>query len=139
MNFSTGKVLTFVLATLFGGLLQLWILWLILAVALNKSVGAGELLGDGGLFFFSTSVTASSFLLLIDQHPLKAGTSDFNVTLLLVGTVGVSAVVVYAAVMSANFGTSNPFREYLGPQLACAIAAFVYAFYVAVRTGQLKP
>lgn len=136
---SPGKLLTFCLATLVGGLLQVWALWLILVVGLDKSVGAAELLSDGGLFFFTTSVAVSSFLLLIDQHDLKAGTADLNITLVVAVFVGLPAVVVYTAVMSANFGTSNPFKNYLLPQLVCAAAAFSYAFYVAVRTGQLKP
>jgi hypothetical protein len=134
-----GKLLTFFVVTIVGGLLQVWVLWLILAVGLNKPVGLAALLGDGGLFFFSTSITVSSFLLLIDRHSLKVGTADLNVTLVLAGAAALSAVVMYTSVMSANFGSANPFKDLLFPQIACATAAFTYAFYVAVRTGQLKP
>lgn len=134
-----GKLLTFLFVTVIIGLLQVWALWLILVFGLGKPVEVGELLGDGGLFFFSTSVTVTSFLVLINRYSLRAGKVDLNVTLYLAGSTAFSAVAVYTSVMSASFGTANPFKEQLMPQLACAGAALIYAFYVAVRTGQLKP
>lgn len=138
-HLSLGKLLTFFFVTVIFGLLQVWALWLILVFGLGKPVAVGELLGDGGLFFFATSVTVSSFLVLTNKYSLRFGKPDLNVTLILAGSTAFAAVVIYASVMSARFGTANPFKEQLWPQLACAVAALVYALYVAVRTGQLKP
>ncbi len=135
-SFSPGKLITFVLATILGGLLQLWVLWLILA-SVSQPPSYGDLLGDGGLFFFATSLFATSLLTLVDQYSLRPGSADFNITLVSVLSVIVPAVAVYASVLTSNLGNPSPFSGHVASQLSCASAAFAYAGYVAVRTGQL--
>jgi hypothetical protein len=48
------------------GLLQLWVLIVVLK-ALHQPIEVKRLLGDGGLFFFSTSLAIGSALTLWDQ------------------------------------------------------------------------
>jgi hypothetical protein len=128
------KFVTFVLANVAGGLVQLWVLYLIL-LTLNRSHDIRVLFGDGGLFFFATSLTFNSLLALVEKHTLRPGTADLNVTLVLAGSVTVSAMVIYSAVLSQGTSTASPFSSHVLAQLSCAIAALVYAFYVSIRTG----
>ncbi len=79
---SLGKFVTFLLANIVGGLVQLWVLYLIL-VTQSKNPDLHVLLGDGGLFFFATSLTFNSFLALVEKNTLRPGTSDLNVSRLM--------------------------------------------------------
>lgn len=134
VTFAWGKLVTFLLANVLAGLIQLWILFLIL-LATNKDWSITNLLGDGGLFFFATGLTFNSLLVLMDKRDLRAGSSDLNVSLLTCLAVGGVSLVFYTAVLSQGTKVPDPFGGHILPQLSCAALAVVYAFYVAVRTG----
>ena len=130
-----GKVIGFLALTVGGGLLQLWVLSITL-MSTGKTVKISEVLGDGGLFFFSTSLACTSFLSLIDKNSLEFGSVNFNITLVILTPVSLYAVVSYSSVLSASSGRgAYPFGGHTKPQIICAIAALVYAFYVCTVTG----
>jgi len=129
-----GKILSFLVLTVSGGLLQLWVLALMM-YAHHEEIYLGSLLGDGGLFFFSTSLVCTSFLLLANQREMILGSADFNVTIILGGSLTLTSVVYYSSVLSGTVGrVTAPFSSHLGVMICCAIIAVVYAFYVAVVT-----
>jgi uncharacterized membrane protein len=131
------KLLTFIIFTFFGGLLQLWVLFLVL-VFLGKPPSAGALLGDGGLYFFSTSLALSSLASLWQKKPLKY---DDTTTIISIGCVGITlllAVVAYVSVLSSGLGrVTSPFSTttHITSQLSCAVLASVYAMYVTRQIG----
>ncbi len=135
------RLLTFVLATVLGGLLQLWIVVLIVTIVKGQAIDIGKLLGDGGLLFFATSVLVASILLLMEKGDLRRRAADRNVLLLSV-IIFVTAVVVYASVVPDHLVTSQPqpapFAKLVWPQLLCSVGALALAFFVGVRTGQFK-
>ncbi|MGP8048983.1 MAG: hypothetical protein ACLPYB_00095 [Desulfobaccales bacterium] len=130
-----GRLLSLILITVGGGLLQLWVLVLII-VNTGGKLNIGSLLGDGGLFFFATTLAFHSFLILIDHEPLRIGSSNLNITLLLVGPVMVTSMVTYASVLSIALGKIIlPFSNHLAPQIICSLCALTYAFYVGTVTS----
>ena len=129
-----GKLITFALANIAGGLVQLWVLVLVL-LAKGQAPSIPVLLGDGGLFFFATSLTFSSFLALAEKYNLKTGTWDLNMTIGLGGSVALAAVVFYSVVLSQGTAAPTPLSGHVLPQISCAAAALVYTFYVSVRVG----
>lgn len=135
----SGRILSFGLLTVGGGLLQLWVLYL-MAIATGTAPTLGELLGDGGLYFFATSLSFSSFVSLSSSTPIKFGTNHFNVTILLVGPVTLLAVVMYISVLSGAVGQqASPFSNHILSQLGCTFASLVYGLYVGVVTGFFEP
>jgi len=137
-----GRFVIFFFATVVLGVLQLWILGLLLLTAIvpQSSVNLGKLLGDGGLFFFATTLTVSSALSLWDTRRPQIGDWDTVLTFIGGGVVLFIAVVVYAAVHSKSFGSEPlPFQSHLMPQLTCVAFALGYWFYVGFRTGWFKP
>lgn len=137
-HFSFGRVYSFVLLNIAGGLLQLWVVALMLFVK-GSGVTVAQLLGDGGLFFFATSLAYSSVFSLTNKYPMTTGTRDFNITLTLVGCVTLLALIVYVSVLSSTPQSgSPPLSGTVFHQIACVTAALVYAFYVSVRTGLFK-
>ena len=133
-----GRVLSFFIITIGGGLLQLWVLSLILMT--NQSpIRIGDLLGDGGLFFFATSLAFTSFVSLSSKMSIVFGTGQFNVTLVIVAPITLLAVVVYSTVLSGSLGQkAAPFADHVTAQIACAFAAVIYAFYVCTAIGFFK-
>ena len=131
---SMTRFLVFVAGVVGGGLLQLWILWAVLEVK-GQRVELGNLLGTGGLLFFSTSLIITTVITLADHHPIRAGSVDTFFT--LVACVGVVvAAVIYAVVVSeASVKEGLPFREHLRSQLGLALLALAYWLYVGFRTG----
>lgn len=139
---SVGKILTFLGMTIVGSLLQLWLLALVLLVVTRAAPSLSILLGKGGLFFFATSLVASSVLNLADKHPLSSGTADFNMTMFVGALAALGAVATYTSVLTqaqvASPQLQAPFSdpEWIWAQIGCATAALMYALYVAVRTGR---
>ena len=133
-----GRLISFLLGIIGGGLLQIWLLVAVLRLS-GQAARVAELLGDGGLFFFATSLAVSSLLTLCDAYPPRVGTADFNLTAVLVGTVMLVAVTYYVGVLTGSLGkTTLPFAKYWVPQLVCTSAALLYWFYVGVRTGMFQ-
>jgi len=131
---SVGKITLFGLSNIIGALLQVWVLYIALT-SLGKEHTLGVLLGDGGLFFFATSLTVSSVLILLAESPSRLSMVDIIFTLF--ATLGglVTAIIVYTAVLTNNLGTAAPFHDHTGPQISCAVLALAYAFFAAGRTG----
>jgi hypothetical protein len=133
-NFSPAKLALFVFANIAGGLLQVWVLYVALA-SLGRAHSVAVLLGDGGLFFFSTSLTVNGILLLLSESINKLSSWDVTITgLAIIGSL-VSSIVVYIAVLVGTGLSASPFRDHVPAQLVCASVALAYAFYVGARTG----
>lgn len=131
-----GKLLTHTLVIIGLGLLQLWFIMIVLLVKDDEPIKIGELLGDGGLFFFSTSLTVSSALSLFDYRPMKPGTVDINFSLLTAIPVLLIASGWFIAVVSKNgLSTPNPFQSHVEIQIACCTLAIVYWYFVGKRIG----
>ena len=136
LNF--GKLLSFLIFTFGAGLLQLWILLLLLYLKGNPP-SAAELLGDGGLYFFSTSLAFSSFVALTNHASIKFGDLHFNVTAIMLFPIIIIAIVAYVSVLSDKIGiAAAPFSNHLLSQFSCLILASIYGFYVATVTGVFK-
>ena len=137
-SISQGKVLSFIFFTFGAGLLQLWILFLVLYFS-GKNPTISNLLGDGGLYFFSTALAFSSFVGLISHVPLKFGDLSLNITLLVIGPITLIATISYVSSLFSNIGTQvAPFANQLMPQITCFLLASAYAFYVSTITGVFK-
>ncbi len=134
MSISKGKIFSFAIITLGGGLLQLWILCF-MKFQSEHMLNPSQILGDGALYFFSTSLAFSSFVTLSSFAPIKFGGIHFNCTLLLVMPLTFWSVVDYVSILSKSTKELYPFSNHLTPQICCVIAALVYAFYVCLVTG----
>jgi hypothetical protein len=136
-----GKFITFLLLTIFGGLLQLWVLWITLFTkAVEENISGptfAQLIGDGVLFFFATSLVFSSFLTLVDSRSLKLGSADLNLSLVVIALVLLLATVTYVSVLTSAKAEQNnlPFETHWLQQVICAFAAVAYACYVGTVTG----
>jgi len=130
-----GRLLTFSLVVIGGGLLQLWLLVFILSI---KGIlpSWGQVLGDGGVFFFATSVSMGSAVSLYDRVRFRLGNADCNISILAcLGTL-LCAVTVYTAELSdAGLEPGRPFAKYIATQLGCMILSIAYWLYSGVRTG----
>jgi hypothetical protein len=133
LTFSVGKFALFTLYTILGGLGQVWFLYLAL-YALGREHSLPVILGDGGLFFFNTSLTASSAFLLVEELRGKSSPWHRAFTTLAI-VISISAVVYYIAIFTHHPGNSAPFHDHVKPQLALAVLAFTYAGFVAKETG----
>jgi len=134
ITFSSGKVVLFTLSNLVGGLLQVWVLYLALS-SMGKEHSLAVLLGDGGLFFFSTSLVVNSILILLAESPGKPSATDLGITgMAVVGSL-VTSIVVYTVVLTSRLGSVAPFHDHIGAQISCTVVALIYAFFVGVRTG----
>lgn len=137
---SLGRILSFIIMLLFGGLLQLWVVMIILLNVKGIELTIGMLLKDGGLFFFSTSLAYNSFFVLVDKYDLKLGSAHFNISVSLVGLITIIAVVVYSLAQNNILSLGTPAlseNNYVYSQISCTVASFTYAFYVASETGLL--
>jgi hypothetical protein len=133
-SFSPGKVALFAFANIAGGLIQVWVLYVALA-SLGRPHNLEVLLGDGGLFFFSTSLTVNSILVLLSQAKQKIPPVDITLTgLAIIGGI-VSSIVLYIAVLVGKTPSASPFQDHVISQIVCAGVALAYAFYVGARTG----
>jgi len=81
-----GRLISFFILVVLLGSLQLWVLMIVLK-ALDQPIELKRLLGDGGLFFFSTSLAIGSAVTLWDQKSTPFGGEDFLITLLLPGGI----------------------------------------------------
>ncbi len=132
--FSIGKVFLFISANILVGLLQVWVLYGALAV-LGKDHSVGVILGDGGLFFFATSLTVNAILMMFSEGSAKIGPIDVTFTLFAIVGGLVMSAVFYGVIMTSNLEAVSPFHDQVGPQVSCALLAFAYALYTSVRTG----
>lgn len=130
-----GRLLAFTVGIIGGSLLQLWILLIVLATN-NHAIDIKQILGDGGLFFFSTSLCVASALNLFDYQPTTVGKLDFNMTLLICGGIFILTVVYYTSVLSGSKEQiPNPFSDYCLLQVGCALTSIGYWFFTGLRTG----
>jgi hypothetical protein len=106
-------------------------------MALGQAPQLGVLLGDGGLFFFSTALIFNSLLMLLGAPPpaLLPKGADYVVTA-LAALVLITVVAIYTSVLTQHLGEPSPFGGQAKLQIAFALVALVYAFYVAARAGQ---
>jgi len=134
--FNSGKLALFTASTAIGGLAQVWLLYVAL-IARHKEHTLSSLLGDGGLFFFTTSLAVTSALMLFERLPRKPTSWDLFWTILVLAICGI-AVVFYISVLIDNLKVVAPFHDHVGPQVGCASIAFFYAFFAAARTGYFR-
>lgn len=131
-----GRILQFIFCTLFFGLLQLWIV-----LVVGKSPSFGQLFGDGGVFFFATSLLVSSTLSLLDRGLLRAGSAELTITFVVAAPTFLLAIVTYSAIVSGQFSSATPsltpFASKAWHQIASGAVATIYAIFTAIRTGQL--
>lgn len=130
------RLATFFFVMIFGGLLQLWVLVAILNAS-GTDISLPDLLADGGLFFFSTSLVAGSAITLLDTNGIKVGDLDFLVTLLVCAALFFLGVITYTTVMSATLeeGGNAVFKQHMKDQILCALIALLYWVYSGKRTG----
>lgn len=124
----------FTIANIIGGLLQVWVLYIALS-SLGKPHTLPLLLGDGGLFFFATSLTVNSVLVLLAESPARPLPWDLSITLFTILGTLVPSIVVYTAVLTNNPNVVAPFQDHTPSQISVAILAMAYALFVGVRTG----
>ncbi|MDO9069573.1 MAG: hypothetical protein Q7W05_14115 [Deltaproteobacteria bacterium] len=136
-----GKFITYVGLNIFLGLIQLWvvaiILWIDPSVALSWTV----LLRDGGLYFFSSSLVLSSVYSLFSyNNVMKVGSVELNTTIFLACPVLLLASIGYAVFFTRTQINALPISEFAHSlaQLVCASSALAYAVFCADSTGQLK-
>lgn len=130
-----GRIFSFLLTIIGGSLLQLWVLMLILK-ATNNPVTTGQLLGDGGLFFFASSLAVGSAISLIDNCKIVFGNIDFIMTLLICFGLIIIVVAYYASILTnVGFDEPDPFANNIRLQIGCAFCAIAYWFYSGVRIG----
>lgn len=132
---SLRKVSNFLFLTLGGGLLQMWVLCVVFWVR-EKELIPGEILGAGGLFFFSTSLVCSSACTLINDDVARPDPKRTSFTLYLAIPIFVVSVVFYTATLTYRFSDRFPFEGDVGLQIAAAVGALLYSYYVATVTGQ---
>lgn len=118
-----------------GGLLQLWILVFILSLN-GAPVSLVQVLGDGILFFFASSLAVGSAITLFDSPKMAFGNVDFNVTCTVgLGLVFVTAVTYSYVLADVGFAAPDPFQDLVLFQIGIAFIALGYWFYTGVRTG----
>lgn len=98
-----GRLLSFAVVIVGGGLLQLGAFIMVLH-ANGHSVTVIEVLGDGGLFFFATSLFAGSTISLFDKLQVEVGKKDFNITMLSLIGIFFPALTYYSAVLGDYSG-----------------------------------
>jgi hypothetical protein len=136
LNFSASKFALFVTSTVVGGLAQVWFLYVAL-LAIGKAHDLSALLGDGGLFFFTTSLTASSALIFFEHRPKIDNEWDLLLTFIAcVASAG--AIAYFIAIIVTHLGSAAPFRDHAVPQVAFAVTSFTYSLFVAARTGYFR-
>lgn len=129
-----GKLISYLLLTIGGGLLQLWVLSLIL-VNQGKEVTLEKLLGDGGLLFFSTSLLSTSFLALLEVKSLKLGTAPLNISVALGLPITIATVVLYTSCLKdISCPPALPLRDHVLEQIICASGSLIYALYVCTTS-----
>jgi hypothetical protein len=135
-----GRLISFFILVVLLGSLQLWVLIIVLK-ALDQPIELKRLLGDGGLFFFSTSLAIGSAVTLWDQKSTPFGGEDFLITLLLPGGIFFLTTTWTVAIMAKDgLKVQYPFdrEESILLQLSCTFAAICYWFYTGIATDMFK-
>ena len=107
-----GRLISFTIGIIGGGLLQLWALIMVLN-ANGYPVEISELLGDGGLFFFATSLVVGSSISLFDYRPIKVGNKDFNITMITLAGILVPVLIYYSTVLSSYSSVQAEYSDAL--------------------------
>jgi hypothetical protein len=132
-----GRFAIFFTLVVFLGLLQMWVLVVVMRV-IGQPIGMQQLLGDGGLFFFANSLTIGSAVSLYDREPIKIGDANSVITFFLAGFVLLTTVTWYVAVMTkGGMKAQYPFArpDTLALQVLCSMGAVVYWIYSGRKTG----
>ncbi len=131
-----GRFLSFLFILIAFGPIQLWILLLVLNTTSRGTITIGTILGDGGLFFYATTVAVGSAISLFDKKQFKIGSSDFNVTLICCIAPLIVIVIYYSSILTqTGLSTPRPFNACIFQQLGCTLMALIYWLYVGTRTG----
>lgn len=139
MWFIFRRILFLLIFTLFFGLIQLWVVSLILFYHPTKSFPGFEiLLGDGSLYFFSTSLVFSNLFSLLIGKNFKLNETHWIISIILIGVVLFNSLVAYITIFSTNIGTPSPFKNYLLSQIFTVIFAISYTIYTSTCTGLFK-
>jgi hypothetical protein len=139
LNYS--RILIFFILVIVLGLLQLWVLIAVLK-ALEQPIEVKRLLGDGGLFFFSTSLAIGSALTLWDQKSTNKNDEELLLwTIIFPGSIFFLTVAWTVAIMAKDGLTAQyPFQksDSIILQIACTLAAITYWFITGLATDMFK-
>jgi len=137
-KFIFGRLFSFIALIVFGGLLQFWVVWIILTVTSGVDPIIKDLVKDGGLLFFSTSLSYSSLFSLLLKRNIEMGSLDLNITIFLVGSVTIVSLVVYSSLIPPSLKSGNAVYIPLLPQISCTFASVSYSLYVAYISDFFK-
>lgn len=133
---SINRVVSFLVLVVVGGLSQLFLVAFLRALS-GEATDLAVLLKDGGLYFFATSLLASSFFSLADKGEMSTGSPDFVITILIVPIVALMSVSAYSQGFERSLpppvGSASP--HLVATQLCCATGSVIYAIYAAYSTG----
>ena len=127
------RFISFLLIVIIFGLFQVWI-----SVIDNWNFDINRALGNGGLFFFSTSLVVSSSIELHDEKGLKIGNRDFLFGLITGVPVFAISLVTYTRGISDELIKAQTFIETPQQQSVVVLLSIVYWIYVGFRTGKFK-
>jgi hypothetical protein len=135
------RLLIFFILVIVLGLLQLWVLLVVLK-ALDQPVELKRLIGDGGLFFFSTSLAIGSAITLWDQKSTNKHDDELILlTIILPGGIFFLTIAWTVAIMTKDgLSVQYPFQrtDSIFLQLACTLAAITYWFVTGLATDMFK-
>lgn len=141
---NASRLALFVVLVIVFGLLQLWILPLIV-ILLGRPLDLLEILADGSLLFFATSLSyASFFTILGSPDKYSANRPPLTISVFVVFLISAIAVSTYTiAYVSQHSGTASSFSfsllTYVVIQIVCAIVAVCYSIYAAAITKAFVP
>ena len=133
------RPLMFLVISLCLGLIPLWVTALAL-VFKEKPVSVELLLSNGGVFFFSTSITCNGLFLIMQKGVLCKTEIPTIISVFALIFVVVPSLVAY------GLGASEPISQhltfstapYLRAQIAVALLSVLYALFANGITGTFK-
>ena len=141
-SINPSKLATFLVLIFGAGLLQLWILAIFLGFEGNLTDEVARLWGNGGLYFFSTSLVYSSFLTLLKDRPVQYGSMDMPVSFVSLGLTTLIACIAFVRTLDVGSGAQAlgplPFASNLFSQLTCVAVASSYAFFVGISCSRVR-
>ncbi|MBF0283407.1 MAG: hypothetical protein HQL51_03015 [Magnetococcales bacterium] len=133
--FSTKKLFLFMFVMVGVALLQIWVIMLVYYVN-NKEILLEQIIKDGSLFFFSTSLVYSS---LFSRVPSKVRNHDVPILdWIIVGGVTFLVLVSYGSEFATSLAEKRS-AEFVGQyykiQIACTFMSIYYAMHVQNKIG----
>jgi hypothetical protein len=143
------SIINFFLLTVIGGLVQLWVVCILIFMK-KQNINFADVLSDGSLFFFATSLSYSSLFSLLNEDHKSVG-SSVVVTILCVGIVTLLSLVAYSSAAYENIRTHtvHPVSAessstaldptyYMIAQIVCTFIALIYTVFVCTVTNMFS-